>query len=267
MALSLLILPACSTPDNDTTATTPSPSSSTADLTTPPTLTTPPATEPTATPSTELAPTPNPPASIADPISEKTITVQETPVSLAERPEFRPEDQVREEELVSLHGYSIGMTFAETQQIWEIPQNMIDYAIGRRTPDTPSLYIYVGNMAYEFKPGPDTAADDFDNYVLQYIYYGETIFCTNREPLSVLRDIKLGDTIDDVLKSLPGNRKPQKWAIDQLYGGYGEMNSASLEYITNLGFYQLRIYSENSWIQLLFGSSGKLWIAELRATL
>lgn len=263
MALLLLTLSACSsgtTPDDDTTATPPPSSPATVDPTTPPpTSTPPPTTEPTAKPSTE--PTPTPPT--ADPVSEENITVQETPVSLAERPEFRPEDRVREEELISLHGYSVGMTFAETQQVWEIPQNMIDYAIGRWTPDAPSLGIYIGNMSYVFKPGPDAVVDNFDNYILQQIYYGETIFCMNREPLSVLRDIELGDRIEDALKSLPGNRTPRRWAIDQIYGEYGKPNSASLQYTTNLGFYELRIYCESSWIRLSFGSSGKLWIAEV----
>jgi hypothetical protein len=257
MTLFLLTLSACSSgtaPDDDTTAT---PPSATVDPTT--ALTT----EPTAKPST--GPTPAPPT--ADPVSEENISVQETPVSLAERPEFRPQDRVREEELISLHGYSIGMTFAETQRVWEIPKNMIDYAIGRWTPETPSLYIFVGNMAYEFKPGPDAAIDHFDNYILQQIYYGETVFCMNREPLCVLRDIELGDMIEDVLKSLPGNRTPRRWAIDQLYGEYGKPNSASLEYITSLGFYELRIYCESSWIRLSFGSSGKLWIAEVNKNL
>ena len=261
MALLLLTLSACSsgTPDDDTTATPPLSSPATVEPTTPQTSTAQPTTEPAAKPAAGPASTPL----AADPVSEENIIVQETPVSLDERPEFRPKDRVREEELVSLHGYSIGMTFAETQQIWEIPKNMIDYAIGRLTPDAPNLYIYVGNMSYEFKPGPDAVADNFDNYVLQHIYYGETIFCTNREPLSVLRDIELGDMIEDALKSLPGNRTPRRWAIDQLYGEYGKPNSASLEYMTNLGFYELRIYCESSWIRLSFGSSGKLWIAEV----
>ncbi|SHI27120.1 hypothetical protein [Desulfosporosinus lacus] len=263
MALSVLTLSACSsgTPDDDMTANAiPSPlSSATVDPITPPTSTAPPTTEPTAKPSTE--PVPAPPT--ADPVSEENTAVQETPVSLAERPEFSPEDRVREEELISLHGYSIGMTFAETQQVWKIPKNMIDYAIGRWTPEAPNLYIYIGNMGYEFKPGPDAVADHFDNYILQHIYYGETIFCANREPLSVLRDIELGDRIEDTLKSLPGNRTPRRWTMDQLYGEYGKPNSASLEYITNLGFYELRIYCESSWIRLSYGSSGKLWIAEV----
>jgi len=266
MAPLLLTLSACSsgTPDDDRTATAISPlsSSATVDPITPPTSTAPPTTEPTAKPSTEPVPTPP----TADSVGEENTAVQETPVSLAERPEFRSKDQVREEELISLHGYSIGMTFAETQQVWEIPKNMIDYAIGRWTPEAPSLYIYIGNMGYEFKPGPDAVtdhADHVDNYVLQHIYYGETIFCANREPLSVLRDIELGDMIEDALKSLPGNRTPRRWTIDQLYGEYGKPNSASLEYITNLGFYELRIYCEGSWIRLSFGSSGKLWIAEV----
>jgi len=263
MALLLLTLSACSSgkPDDDMTATAipPLSSSATVDPTTPPASTVPPTAEPTAKPSTVSAPTPP----TADPVSEENITVQVTPVSLAERPEFRSDDRVREEELISLHGYSIGMTFAETQQVWKIPKNMIDYAIGRWTPEAPNLYIYVGNMGYEFKPGPDAVADHFDNYILQHIYYGETIFCANRELLSVLRDIELGDRIEDTLKSLPGNRTPRKWAIDQLYGEDGKPNSASLEYITNLGFYELRIYCEGSWIRLSYGSSGKLWIAEV----
>ena len=257
MALSLFTLSGCSTPHNDTTAPPLSSSSAAVDPATPP------ATEPSVTPATEPTPAFPPPTLMADSVSEDTITVQNTPVLLAERPEFRPESPVQEEELISLHGYSIGMTFAETQQIWKIPPSMIDYAISRGAPDVPSLYIYVGNMGYEFKPGPDAAANDLDNYILQYIYYGETIFCTNREPLSVLRGIHLGDMIDEALKSLPGNRTPQKWAIDQLYGEYGQPHSASLEYITNLGFYQLQIYGESSRIQLSFGSSGKLWIVEV----
>ena len=198
-------------------------------------------------------------------VTEEDITVQKTPISLTERPKFRPQNLVQEDELISLHGYSIGMSFANTQQIWKIPQKMIDYAIGLRTPDWPNLYIFIGNMGYEFKPEPDANIDNFDNYILQQIYYGETIFCPEREPLSVFRDIKLGDSIDEVLKSLPGNRSPQKWKIDQLYGEYGQPNSASLEYITDLGFYELRIYCENTWVRLSFGSSGKLWIAEIYA--
>lgn len=256
MMLMLLILSACSsgvTPEDKTTTPSPSPP--------PLTSTAPPTTEPTAKPSTD--PTPIPPT--ANPVSDEDITVQETPIFLVERPEFRPKDRVREEELVSLHGYSIGMTFAETQQIWEIPQDMIDYAIGRWMPDAPNLYIFVGNMAYDFKPAPDAVVDNFDNYILKQIYYGETIFCTNREPLNVLRDIELGDMIEDVLKSLPGNQTPRGWAIDQLYGEYGKTNSASLEYTTNLGFYELRIYCESSWIRLSLGSSGKLWIAEVNS--
>jgi len=241
------------------TAIPPLSSSATVDPITPPTSTAPPTAEPTAKPST--VPVSTPPT--ADQVSVKNATVQETPVSLAERPKFLPKDRVREEELISLHGYLIGMTFAETQQVWKIPKNMIDYAISRWTPETPNLYVYVGNMGYEFKPGPDAVADHFDNYILQHIYYGETIFCMNREPLSVLRDIELGDRIEDALKSLPGNRTPRRWTIDQLYGEYGKPNSASLEYITNLGFYELRIYCEGSWIRLSFGSSGKLWIAEV----
>lgn len=250
MALLLLILSACSSgtaPDDDVTATLPA---SSAEL---------PATEPAAAPSTESTADPL----AAEPVSEDDITVQETPVSLAQRPVFLPEDPVQDEELVSLHGYLIGMTFAQTQQLWEIPQSMVDYAINRWTQESPSICIYVGNLYYEFKPGQDAAIDDFDNYTLQHIYYGETVFCTNREPLCVLRDIKLGDTIEDALKSLPGNRTPQQWATDQLYGGYGAPGSASLEYTTSLGFYELRIYGENSWIRLSFGSSGKLWIAEV----
>ncbi|MEA4921070.1 MAG: hypothetical protein VB078_09135 [Clostridiaceae bacterium] len=211
-------------------------------------------------PTSAVTPAPEP---LAEPVSNESITVQETPVSLSERPEFSSNDKVLDEELISLHGYSIGMTFAETQKVWEIPQNMIDYAIGRWNSETPSLCIYVGNMYYEFKPKADAASNNFDDYILQHIYYGETVFCANRESLSVLRDIKLGDMIDDVLKSLPGNRTPQKWAIDQLYGEYGMPNSSSLEYITNIGFYELRIYCENSWIRLSFGSSGRLWIAEV----
>jgi len=253
MAFSLLTLSACSsgaTPDD-----TPPPPSSAA--TVGPTAT--PGTEPTAKPATETTST----LPTADPVGEEDITVQQTPVSLAERPEFRPEDRVREEELISLHGYSIGMTFAETQQVWEIPKNMIDYAIGRWTPEAPSLCIFVGNMYYEFKPGPDAAVDQFDSYILQQIYYGETIFCANREPLCVLRDIELGDMIEDALKALPGNRTPRRWAIDQLYGEYGQPNSASLQYTTGSGFYELQIYCESSGMRLSFGSSGKLWIAEV----
>ena len=198
-------------------------------------------------------------------VTEEDITVQKTPIFLTKRPEFRSQDPVREDELISLHGYLIGMSFANTQQSWKIPQNMIEYAIGLRTPDWPNLYIFIGNMGYEFKPKPDANVDNFDNYILQQIYYGETIFCPDREPLSVLRDIHLGDSIEDALNSLPGNRIPQKWAIDQIYGQYGQPNSASLEYITDLGFYELRIYCENTWIRLSFGSSGKLWIAEAYA--
>jgi len=255
MAFLLLTLSACSskaTPD-DTAAPPPPSSAATAGPPAPPTA------EPTVKPPT--GPTPALPA--ADPVSEEDITVQETPVSLAERSEFRPEDRVKEEELISLHGYSIGMTFAETQRVWEIPKNMVDYAIGRRMPEAPSLCIFVGNMYYEFKPGPEAAADHFDNYILQQIYYGETIFCTAREPLCVIRDIKLGDMIEDALKSLPGNRTPRRWAIDQLYGEYGKPNSASLEYATGSGFYELQIYCERSGIRLSFGSSGRLWIAEV----
>lgn len=137
MALSLWTLSGCSTPQDHTTAT-PLSSSAVVDSATPP------ATEPTVTPTTEPNPALAPPP--ADSVSEDTITVQNTPVFLAERPEFRPESPVQEEELISLHGYSIGMTFAETQQIWKIPPSMVDYAIGRGTPDVPSLYIYLGNM-------------------------------------------------------------------------------------------------------------------------
>ncbi|HWQ51770.1 MAG TPA: hypothetical protein VN369_08205 [Terriglobales bacterium] len=205
------------------------------------------------------------PQPAADPVSEQDITVEATPVTLTERPEFRPEDRVREEELVSLQGYSIGMTFAEAQQVWEIPKNVVDYGMNRWTPEMPNLCIYVGNMYYDFRPRPDADASDFDNYVLSQFYYGESIFCTNREPLSVLRDIELGDMIGDVLKSLPGNRTPRKWALDQLYGEYRQPDSASLEYTTNLGFYDLRIYCDSCWLQLMFGSSGKLWIAEVYA--
>ena len=203
-------------------------------------------------------------SSVPEPIkvSDQDITIDETPILLAARPEFRPEDRVREDELVSLHGYFIGMTLAEAQQVWEIPQNMVDYAKGNLNEDYPTLAIFIGNMLYTFEP--ELAADPkkFDDYVLKSIYYGETVFCTQREQLNVLRDIKLGVMIEDALKSLPGDRTPRKWAVDQLYGKYYEPNSAHLEYITNLGFYELRIYCENSWIRLSFGNSGKLWFAE-----
>ena len=134
MALLLLTLSACSseTPDQNTTAIPPLSSPATIDPATPPVTVDPatppastpsPATEPTATPPVEQVPAPP----TTDPLSEEKIPVQKTPVSLTERPEFTPGDRVREEELISLHGYAIGMTFAETQQVWEIPKPMIDY--------------------------------------------------------------------------------------------------------------------------------------------
>lgn len=197
-------------------------------------------------------------------VTGQDITVSSTPMPLAQRPEFSAGDKVTDDELVSLHGYSIGMTFAETQQIWQIPQEMVDYAAQRmETDDLSSLYIFIGNMAYDFVPAAGSSSADFDSFVLQRIYYGETIFCETRESLSVLRDIKLGDMIEDVLKLLPGNRTPKKWAIDQLYGTEGKPGSASLVYSTQGGSYELSIYCENSWARLHFGYSGKLWIAEV----
>jgi hypothetical protein len=94
-------------PDNDTVAAQPPSPPATVDQTTqPPASAASPVTEPTAKPHAEPSPVPI----TADPVSEEDITVRETPVALTERPEFCPEEQVREEELISLHGYAIGMT-------------------------------------------------------------------------------------------------------------------------------------------------------------
>jgi hypothetical protein len=115
---------------------------------------------------------------------------------------------------------------------------MIGYAIARRSPESSNLCIFIGNMSYEFKPGPDSPAEDFDSYILQQIYYGESIFCMNREPLCVLRDIELGDMIEYALKSLPGTGRRGNGDRP----AYASMASrtAQPEYITNLGFYELR---------------------------
>ena len=197
-------------------------------------------------------------------VTEADIVVAQTPGPFVDRPDFDPQARVQEDELVSPHGYALGMTFAETQKLCALQQNMIDYAVGRENPDTPGLYIFVGNMTYNFEPPAGVATGDYDRYVLTYIYYGETIFCPQRETLSVLRGIRLGDPIGEALKFLPGNHVPQQWAIDQLYGEYGQPDSASLEYLTDLGFYILKIYCKTDVTVLTFGSSGKLWIAETR---
>jgi len=223
----------------------------------------PPATPPSSSePQTQTPePTPPPPA----PVTEADIKMEATPVTLESRPPFEPKDKVTDGEFISLQGYEVGMTFKEANEIWEIPQTVVDYGMGRWTAEYPSLCLYLGNMYVEFKPKPDADINDFDSYTLTHIYYGETIFGSGPEPLSVLRDIKLGDSIEDALKSLPGGRKPREWALDQLYGKYQEPGSASLEYTTNLGFYDLRIYCDTCWATLSFHSKGKLWIADVYA--
>lgn len=221
-----------------------------------------PAAPPASTEPQTPEPAPTPPAT---PVTEADIKMEATPVTLDGRPPFDPKDKVTDEELISLQGYTIGMTFKEANEIWEVPQAVVDYGKGRWTAEYPSLCLYLGNMYVEFKPKPDADAADFDSYTLYHIYYGETIFGSGKEPLSVLRDIKLGDSIGDALKSLPGNRTPRKWALDELYGEYESPGSAKLEYITNLGFYDLRIYCENSFAILSFHSDGNLWIADVYA--
>lgn len=223
----------------------------------------PPAAPPVATEPQTPEPTPTP--APAAPVTEADIKMEATPVAIEARPPFDPKDKVTDGELISLQGYTIGMTFKEANEIWEIPQAVVDYGRGRWSAEYPSLCIYLGNMYVEFKPKPDADPNDIDSYTLYHIYYGETVFCSGKEPLSVLRDIKLGDSIGDALKSLPGNRTPRKWALDELYGEYQQPGSAKLEYITNLGFYDLRIYCENSWATLSFHSDGNLWIADVYA--
>lgn len=222
-----------------------------------------PVTDPATTPPAEQTPTSVPPQ--ADPVSDADMTLEATPVTLLERPQFDPDDAVGEAEMISPLGYTIGMTFAQAQALWEIPKAVVDYGISRWTAEYPSLCIYLGNMYYEYKPVPNADINDMDAYTLYHIYYGQTIYCTGPEQLPVLRDIKLGDSIADALNALPGNRTPRKWALDQLYGEYGQPGSASLEYITDLGFYDLRIYCENSFAILSFHSDGKLWIADVYA--
>lgn len=190
------------------------------------------------------------------------LIVDATPGIASERPAFDAQSRVTQDELVSLHGYALGMTLAETQKIWPIPQGMLDYGI-RMTPErgNTDLVVYVGNMDYVFRPYGDTLPGDYDNYTLDEIYYGETSFCTAKEALPVLRDIRLGTAIGDALKSLPGNHVPQQWATDQLYGELRRPNSADLAYLTELGWYTITIYTDSAWLDLTFGYSGKLWIA------
>ena len=222
-----------------------------------------PAAPPVATEPETQEPDPTPPQ--AAPVTEEDIKMEATPVAIESRPAFEPKDKVTDGELISLQGYTIGMTFKEANEVWEIPQAVVDYGKSRWTAEYPSLCLNLGNMYVEFRPKKDADPVDFDSYTLYHIYYGESVFGSGKEPLSVLRDIKLGDSIGDALKSLPGSRTPRKWALDELYGEYQQPGSASLEYITNLGFYDLRIYCENSFAILSFHSDGNLWIADVYA--
>jgi beta-lactamase regulating signal transducer with metallopeptidase domain len=196
-------------------------------------------------------------------VSDADITVSQTPGPFITRPDFDPQARVTEDEMVSLHGYRIGMSFAETQKLYALPQSMVDYAAEREDPIACKFKIHLGNIVYTFFPPYGVPVGDYDRYLLQGIAYGRFDSCTEPENLCVLRNIHIGDGIGDVLKSLPGDHVPRMWAIDEIYGSADQPNSAWFSYQTELGFYYLYINGETLSMQMTFGSSGKLMDASV----
>ena len=154
--------------------------------------------------------------------------------------------KVSRDELKSFHGLSIGMTLSEAKKLLNLPEGAYEYR-----EDDYADYTLVNNAdgwSYSFRTLPKEKSDDKTQYLMAVNIreYPDVIF----------RDIKLGDTYEDVIKKFPSGKEE------------GQILGAPDSYFTrDYGFastlHNVDIFTGNVHISMLFGRYDTLAWADI----
>lgn len=152
---------------------------------------------------------------------------------------------VTDEEFVLPNGVALEMTYDEVASQLGGYENGFQHSPGTRIIEDRGIHyaFYLVNGQYTL------SRIDINNANILY----------KPSEAGTIRDIKMGDSVIDVLSKIPAqNKKLQKWATQKLYGSdrAGTKNSAVLQYN---GTYTIFITSENYMMLLNFDQDDTLW--------
>lgn len=156
--------------------------------------------------------------------------------------------KVNSDELKSFHGLSIGMTLDEAKKLLNLPEGAYEH-----NGDSYADYtlVNVDGWSYTFRTPPKDKSNDTNQYL---------VAMNIREYLDVIfRDIKLGDTYEDVIKKFPSAKEE------------GQTIGAPHSYFTrDYGFastlHNVDIFTGHVHISMLFGRYNTLAWMDIYST-
>jgi len=156
--------------------------------------------------------------------------------------------RVSRDELKSFHGLAIGMTLDEAKKLLNLPEGAYDYH-----EDSYADYTLVNadGWSYTFRTLPKEKSDDKNQYLMAI---------NIRDYLDVvLRDIKLGDAYEDVIKKFPSGQEE-----GQIPGSPGSYYTRDYRFASTL--HNVDIFTGDVHIAMLFGRYDTLAWADVYST-
>lgn len=152
------------------------------------------------------------------------------------------------DELKSFHGLYIGMTLDEAKKLLNLPEGAYEH-----NEDSYADYtmVNVDGWSYTFRTLPKEKSNDKNQYLMAM---------NIRDYLDVIfRDIKLGDTYEDVIKKFPSGKEE-----GQIIGALNSYFTRDYGFASTL--HTVDIFTGNVHISMLFGRYNTLAWADIYST-